>query len=189
MNHFCSWIFTYVWKYLIYVGDSCRDNPTVNVMLSLRILLATMKHFIQLSSKGCFGYEVIQQKYHTSHPKLWCFVPAICVQNWMILLSNFVKVVRGRVAYSNSSLHDQHFTAWCFVLVDQIATTYVASTVSTQTVSGYYIWRSCLWLTYVIHTCMYMCWIYVFERCILYVRRLSRYENPCTRTIGSPSWE
>ena len=43
---------------------------------ALRILLATMKHFIQLSSKGCFGYEVIQQKYHTSHPKLWCFVPA-----------------------------------------------------------------------------------------------------------------
>lgn len=27
----------------------------------------------------------------------------------------------------------------------------------TQTVSGYYIWRSCLWVTYVIHTCMYVC--------------------------------
>ena len=31
---FCSWIFTYIWNYVDIFGDPCRDNPTVNAMLS-----------------------------------------------------------------------------------------------------------------------------------------------------------
>ncbi len=88
LQHFaCSWnIFVHILKSL----DSISDY------------LMPMKHFTQLSSKRWFGYEVIKQKYHTSHPTLWCFVPAYLLLHICSKLDDittrFVKMIRCWVA-------------------------------------------------------------------------------------------